>query len=39
VEGKRVRLELTRQMHHGLTRTARNRGARWLTCSWKTARC
>ena len=39
VEGKRVRLELTRQMRHGLTRTARNRGARWLTCSWKMAHC
>ena len=29
VGGKRVRLEFDPQMQHGLTKTARNRGARW----------
>jgi len=39
VEGKRVRLEFDPATHHVITKTARNRGARWLMCSWRMALC
>ena len=39
MEGKRIRFGFARQMQHGLTKTARNRGECWLTCSWKMVRC